>query len=423
MPANASWIGRAVDAVTVSVKRAVGVEACRSAAPPSGRAASARSGETPSGASARRSGMSICRSSSPGASTLRVVAGDEIDDRHPALAAAGLPDRADAVERGGQRDHRPRRQRHADVAADGRRLPDLERGEEGAAALADQRRGDPVRRAGERVELRDACRSRRCDSPLSLIVSAGHLRSVRSISRADGPAAPRTARCRPRAKHRLPSKRAVVPRACGWATAVMVFRSMASAMLSTGELCLRSLARPAPSRTIAVADGLCLAGHVALIRERRRDHGRNAGDLDQGSAGHSGRRRRARRRRPRTADRRAGAERRRARNRRRRGVRCRRPCRAARPDQHPSSFLPDADPGAAGGDGPRAVSLAAGALSGVGAADAGSARARRHRGDVRTAAVGLHHHDRSSLRVSRPGSKTPSISRSPSPSGLACACC
>ncbi len=41
------------------------------------------------------------------------------------------------------------------IAADGRGLPDLERGEERAAALVDQRRGDPVRRTGQRIELRD----------------------------------------------------------------------------------------------------------------------------------------------------------------------------------------------------------------------------------------------------------------------------
>ena len=81
-------------------------------------------------------------------------------------------------------------------------------------------------------------------------------------------------------------------------------------------------------------------------------------------------------------------------------LRGRRPCGPAGADQHPSSFLPDADPGAAGGDGPRAVSVAAGALSGMGAADAGSPRPRRHRGDVGAAAVRLHHHDRSSLCLS-----------------------
>ena len=44
---------------------------CRSAAPPNGRPASARSGETPNAASAPRAECSICRSRSPGASTLR----------------------------------------------------------------------------------------------------------------------------------------------------------------------------------------------------------------------------------------------------------------------------------------------------------------------------------------------------------------
>ena len=41
--------------------------------------------------------------------------------------AVARPERVDAFERGGQRDHRAGRQRHADVAADGRRVPDLER--------------------------------------------------------------------------------------------------------------------------------------------------------------------------------------------------------------------------------------------------------------------------------------------------------
>ena len=83
-----------------------------------------------------------------------LVAGDEIGDGNFPLTATGLPDRADTVERRGERDHRPRRQRHADVAADGRCLPDLEGGEKRAAALVDQRRGDPFRRAGQRIELR-----------------------------------------------------------------------------------------------------------------------------------------------------------------------------------------------------------------------------------------------------------------------------
>ncbi len=89
-----------------------------------------------------------------------LVAGDEIGDGHFPFTAVGLPDGADAVERCGERDHRPRRQRHADIAADGRRLPYLEGGEERAAALVDQRGGDPFRGAGQRIELGD--RAGRC---------------------------------------------------------------------------------------------------------------------------------------------------------------------------------------------------------------------------------------------------------------------
>src|SRR3989442_4451666 len=63
-----------------------------------------------------------------------LVAGDEIGDGNFSLTATGLPDRADTVERRGERDHRARRQRHADVAADGCSLPDLEAGKKRAAA-------------------------------------------------------------------------------------------------------------------------------------------------------------------------------------------------------------------------------------------------------------------------------------------------
>ena len=184
---------------------------CRSTAPPSGRPASARSGETPSAASARRAGVSICRSRSPGASTLRWLPVTKSATRNLLLAAVGLPDRADAVERRGQRDHRPGRQRHAEIAADGRGLPDLEGGEKGAAALVDQRRGEPFRRAGQRVELRD--RAGRGDREPGLGDGQRRPFQIGEIDQpaSGAPAAPRTARCRPRAKHRLPSKRAIAP--------------------------------------------------------------------------------------------------------------------------------------------------------------------------------------------------------------------
>ena len=54
-----------------------------------------------------------------------------------------------------------------------------------------------------------------------------------------------------------------------------------------------------------------------------------------------------------------------------RSLRGGRACGAARPDQHPPPLLPDPDPRAAGGAGQGAVSLAEGALPGLGAADAG----------------------------------------------------
>ena len=101
------------------------------------------------------SGISICRNRSPGDSTLRWSPMTKSATLNLLLAAVGLPDRADAIERRGQRDHRTCRQRHAEIAADGRGLPDLERCQERAAALVDQRRGDPFRRAGQRIELRD----------------------------------------------------------------------------------------------------------------------------------------------------------------------------------------------------------------------------------------------------------------------------
>ena len=69
-----------------------------------------------------------------------------------------------AVERGRERDHRPCRQRHAQVAADRRHVPDLERGEKGAAALTDQPRRDPRRGRLESVERRDRA-GRRDEQP------------------------------------------------------------------------------------------------------------------------------------------------------------------------------------------------------------------------------------------------------------------
>lgn len=62
-----------------------------------------------------------------------VVAGDEIDCGHRAFGPIGGPERVTGLQCDRHRDHRSGRQRHVDVAADRRRIPDLERREEGFA--------------------------------------------------------------------------------------------------------------------------------------------------------------------------------------------------------------------------------------------------------------------------------------------------
>src|SRR6202012_3444978 len=69
-----------------------------------------------------------------------LVARDEVGDADALLAAIGFPDRADALERRRERDHRAGRQRHAKIATDGGGLPYLEGGQERPAALVDQGR-------------------------------------------------------------------------------------------------------------------------------------------------------------------------------------------------------------------------------------------------------------------------------------------
>ncbi len=80
---------------------------------------------------------------------------DEIDHGNLPLAAVRRPDGADTVERGGERNHGACRQRHAQIAANRRHVPDLERCQKRAAALINQRRRGPFDRRGDAVELRD----------------------------------------------------------------------------------------------------------------------------------------------------------------------------------------------------------------------------------------------------------------------------
>ncbi len=88
------------------------------------------------------------------------------------------------------------------------------------------------------------------------------------------------------------------------------------------------------------------------------------------------------------------------------------PRRAARPRQHASPFLPDADARPPGGDQPGAVSLADGALSDLGAAEAAPPAPRRAPRPDRIAAVGLHDGGGPSLSLPAGASRTPSTSRS-----------
>ena len=82
-------------------------------------------------------------------------AAHEIGHRQQPAFARRRPDFAHAVERGGERDHRPGRQAHAEIAAHRRRVPDLEGGDERVAARADERGGGALLEIG-----RASCRER-----------------------------------------------------------------------------------------------------------------------------------------------------------------------------------------------------------------------------------------------------------------------
>ena len=162
-----------------------------------------------------------------------LIADDEFGDADLLLAAIGLPDRADAVERRSQRDHRARRQRHAEIAADGRGLPDLERSQERAAALIDQGRGEPFGRTCQRIELRDRAGRRDREIACRRSVSAGHFRSVRSISRVRWTCGSENSQVPPASQASPAVQTGSCARVRGWATSLMVFRSMDTPVLTT----------------------------------------------------------------------------------------------------------------------------------------------------------------------------------------------
>ena len=134
---------------------------CRSTAPPSGRPASAISGETPNAASAPRAEYRSAATDRPARarcawSPVTKSACGYLRSPPSACQIVQTPSSAAVSEIIG-----PAGSDMQMIAADGRGLPDLEGGEKGAAALVDQGRGEPVRRTGERVELARPCRSPR----------------------------------------------------------------------------------------------------------------------------------------------------------------------------------------------------------------------------------------------------------------------
>src|SRR5258708_15762211 len=82
-----------------------------------------------------------------------VVPGDEIDDWDLMRLAIARPQRADALESRRKRDHGAGGQRHADVAADGRGVPDLERHQERVDAVTEQGNRPPFGGALESMQI------------------------------------------------------------------------------------------------------------------------------------------------------------------------------------------------------------------------------------------------------------------------------
>ena len=164
----------------------------------------------------------------------------------------------------GERNHRTCRQGHAEIAADGRGLPDLERGEEGAAALVDQRGREPVGWAGQAHRAARWCRWLRCEMALG-----DRQRRPFQIGEIDQP---RQVDLRLRERQVPPASQASpgvqtgrCARVCGCATSVMVFRSMAAPTLpptdkSYGKVLQDQRQVATTSRSDIPRAGLRLAG-------------------------------------------------------------------------------------------------------------------------------------------------------------------
>ncbi len=208
---NLSRCGRSVEAETVSMK----TPSCGSSVPASSAVDRPEMSQRYS-AKARSLAQRGSRQLDASEQIARLqhilmVAGDEILDRHAALGAVAIQNLANAFERDRQRNHRTRRQRHADIAADGGCVPDFERRQERAAALADQRRSGPIRRRGQGDELGNLASG----GNLEALIADGQRLPAKPVQ-IDQPAqiaaaARRTATCPPPAMRRRRANRSLRP--------------------------------------------------------------------------------------------------------------------------------------------------------------------------------------------------------------------
>ena len=154
-PSKRICTGRIVAAVTVSSRSS---RSARADQQHRGATEMRERGAAEGVASAQRAYRQVnrCAAARPGASTLACRPVTKSIAWHAPRLALARPELVDAFERDRQRDHRAGRQRHHDVSADRRFVPDLKRRKKRTAALVDQRGSRPLLGRFERVEFGDA---------------------------------------------------------------------------------------------------------------------------------------------------------------------------------------------------------------------------------------------------------------------------
>src|SRR5260370_3357934 len=80
-----------------------------------------------------------------GREDIGMVAGDKFNHGHFARLSTARPKCANAFQRCSEGNHRACRERHADISAYGRFIPDFERRQERATTVAEKRGGRPIR--------------------------------------------------------------------------------------------------------------------------------------------------------------------------------------------------------------------------------------------------------------------------------------